>query len=151
MAKSKDDFIPLADDEQLLQSAIPIDELEEAEPLEDERGPGSATSAAEIDAIDLVDDDEEEAGSKEIRTFGKDRRADDDDRWQREPDPRGAGGTRCKTFVAKLRLDAIEFMDEQINKWLDSHPNFTVKNITASIGILKGKEKEDALFLTLFI
>lgn len=166
MAKD-DDFIPLEDDgssssgeDDLLAGAIPIDQLEEVEEVEDLEEvsesspppPPTAGSASEIEAIDLADDDDEEdSANREIRTFGKEKKEDDDSRWNRQPDPTGAGGTRCKTFVAKLRLDAIEYLDEQVNRWLDAHPTYTVKRTSASIGILKGKEKEDAIFLTVFV
>jgi len=132
MAKD-DDFIPLEDDggssgdDDLLSGAIPIDQLEEVEDLEEVSDspkpppPPSAGSASEIEAIDLADDDDEDdSANREIRTFGKEKKEEDDSRWKRQPDPNGVGGIRCKTFVAKLRLDAVpEDLDFRKARGLD--------------------------------
>ena len=138
------------DSEPLLQGAIPIDQMEvgdapstTADPLT--RGPTA------VEEIELADEDDNEGGKQEIITFDKGRADEDAKKWNRTPDPEGTSAIRCRSFVAKLRLDAIEHMDEQINEWLDAHPQYTIKHITSTIGVLKGKEREDALFLSVFV
>lgn len=132
------------DDDDLLKDAISIDELEIVEDDTPARAP------VDVAEIELADDDDDDGHSKEIVTFEK-TRGDDEKQWNRTPDPNGHGAIRCRSFVAKLRADAVEHMDEQINEWLDAHPELTVKHVASTIGVLKGKEKEDALFLSIFV
>ncbi len=140
-------------DDDLLADAIPIDAddgdslLDDAIPIDSQSEGGS-----EPDGIDLADDDGDTAGSREIRTFGSTKKKDDQDsKYSRPLNVTGTGGVRCKTFVAKLRLDAIEHLDHQMNDWLDAHPNYEVKYVTTVVGELTGKIKEPALFMTVFI
>jgi hypothetical protein len=63
----------------------------------------------------------------------------------------GTGATRMRTFVAKLRMDAMENLDHQINQWLDSHPDYEVKHVTVTVGDLKGKITEPALFMNVWV
>ena len=143
MAKNDDellnDAIPIsADDaESLLADAIPIDEVTEAAP--------------ESDGIDLADNTSAPAANRAIRNFERKKTGDEDSKYQRKPHATGTGGIRAKTFVAKLRLDAIEHLDHQINDWLDAHPTYEVKSVTTVVGELTGKIKEPALFMTVFI
>lgn len=50
-----------------------------------------------------------------------------DEVWSRQPNKSGTGATHVKSFHAKLTNEAIGFLDEQINKWLDQHPDYDVK------------------------
>jgi len=74
-----------------------------------------------------------------------------DEHWDRTPNVTGKGAIHVKTFVTKLRLDAIEHMDEQVNEWLDAHPEYEVKFVSQSIGKLVGKNTEDALFMSVWV
>ena len=92
------------------------------------------------------------AGSKAgsmIRSF--DSRVPQEQSWKRPTNKTGTGATHVKTFYCKLRPDAIEHLDAQINRWLDAHPDFEVKQITSSVGKLVGKRIEDALFLNVWV
>ncbi len=71
--------------------------------------------------------------------------------YLRKPVATGAGAVRCKTFIAKLRPEALERLDEQINAWLDANPGFEVKFATSAIGDLIGKSREPAMFVTVFV
>jgi len=108
-------------------------------------------SDEELDAIplDAVDLDENESESK-IRTFGGggEKVAQ---KWKRAPNTTGTGATHVKTFYAKLRVDALEFLDDQVNAWLDENPEFEVKFVTTTVGELAGKTKEAALFLNVWV
>jgi hypothetical protein len=50
-----------------------------------------------------------------------------DEVWARQPLKTGTGATHVKSFHGKLTNEAIGFLDEQINKWLDAHPDYEVK------------------------
>lgn len=140
-----------ASEEALLQDAIPIEDLEEAEGVEEVSGtpmPEGGSAHPEVEAIDLADSDEEHT-PREIKMFGP--RTRQERKWTRTPNATGTGATHVKTFVAKLRLDAIEHLDAQINEWLDQHPEFEVKFVSTAVGELKGKITESAMFLTVWV
>ncbi len=141
-------------DDDLLADAIPID-ADEADSLLADAIPidSESESTAGDEGIELAGgDDDEPTGSREIRTFGSTKKKDDDDsKYKRQLNTTGTGSIRAKTFVAKLRLDAIDHLDHQINDWLDAHPTYEVKYVTTVVGELTGKIKEPALFMTVFI
>ncbi len=133
-------------DEDLLANAISIEDLED-----DEAAPAKSAnrqpSEDESTTIDLVGDDESSGGV--IRTFEQVKAVKSD--WKRAPKQSPEGATRVKTFVAKLRLDALEYLDDQINEWLDEHPECDIKFATTSTGPLTGKMKEDAIIVNIWI
>lgn len=128
-------------------------EADEAATEEEEKAKAEAEKARKeaeaLEAIELEADEDSEAGPSQIRMFGKSKRHDE--QWSREPNVTGQGAIHCRTFHAKLREDALEFMDKQINEWLDAHPEYEVKLVTSSVGELKGKLVEPALFLTVWV
>ena len=70
----------------------------------------------------------------------------------RTPNVTGQGAIHCKIFHAKLREDALEYLERQINEWLDKHPEYEVKQTTSSIGELKQKTgSEPAIFITVWV
>ena len=60
--------------------------------------------------------------------------------WKRQPTATGQGATKVKSFHCKLTGDCLEFMDRQINEWLDAHPNCEVKHVTSTVGEWMGKQ-----------
>ena len=137
---------PQSTEDDLLANAIPIP-TEEDEPtaisVDDELEP--------IDVGDLSTGSMEagEMSSSKIHAFGV--RKAHDEHWNRTPNANGTGAIHCKTFVTKLRLDAIEHLDQQVNEWLDAHPEYEVKFVTTAIGTLFGKNKEEALFMNVWV
>jgi hypothetical protein len=129
-----------ANDDELLADAIPIplDELEGAAPVEEE----------DLEPIDLEEADTTQT-KQEIRTFGGNVRHED--AWTRTPNITKQGAIHVKTFVAKLRLDAIDNLDQQVNEWLDAHPEYEVKQVSTSVGTLIGKVNEDAIFMNVWV
>lgn len=63
---------------------------------------------------------------------------------------RDQGATRCRTFHAKLTDPAIAYMDNQINEWLDAHPEYYIKHATTTIGVFEGKHAEQHLIVTVY-
>lgn len=139
----QDDTSTNISEEQLLANAIPID-LNEAD--ENDRTDHDADG---LTPIELDAPSSNVIGSDKIRTF--DTRKPHIDRWKRTPNVTNTGAIHVKTFVTKLRLDAIEHMDEQINAWLDNHPEYEVKFVSTSIGKLVGKNTEDAIFMSVWV
>jgi hypothetical protein len=131
---------PISDDD-LLANAIPIDMGEEEEQ--------PAPDSGDPQPIEMEESGSGELSSNKIRAF--DRRVRHDSKWKRQPNLTGQGAIHVKTFVAKLRLDAIEHLDEQINEWLDSNPEYEVKMVTSTVGQLVGKLTEDALFVNVWV
>jgi hypothetical protein len=151
-------------DEDLLAGAIPIeiDEEEDAEEpvlVEEESEQDKIDhinegarqhekTEADANAIDLVETVPEGPSRIKRSDYGASQRKTV---WNRQPNKDGRGATHCKTFVVKLRMDAIENLDAQINEWLDAHPELEVKFSTSSIGVLVGKINEPAMFIQVWV
>jgi hypothetical protein len=89
------------------------------------------------------------AAPPKISTFGREKKHED--LWQRTPNTTGAGAIHVKTFHCKLTEDAIMYMDQAINEWLDAHPQYEVKFVSSTIGTMTGKLKEPALFCQVWV
>lgn len=62
----------------------------------------------------------------------------------------GTGACRIRTFHGRLSSQGLEYMDNQINEWLDHNPEVEVKFVTSSVGVFEGKMREPALILNLW-
>jgi len=87
-------------------------------------------------------------GSK-ITAFGKDKRHEES--WTRTPNTTGQGAIHVKTFHCKLTDEALTYMDQLINEWLDAHPQYEVKFCLSTIGTFTGKLKEPALICQVWV
>ena len=132
-------------DDDLLAKAIPIDQLEEAGGAEEEE---AIVLEPESDAIDLSGDPADSA-AKRIASF--DTHHGYQANWKRTTNKTGEGATHMRTFVCKLRLDAVDHLDAQVNEWLDQNPDYEVKFVSTGVGPLTGKLKEDAMFMTVWV
>lgn len=74
-----------------------------------------------------------------------------EDSWQRKTNKTGVGATHVKSFHAKLTGESLEFLDKQINEWLDAHPDHEVKFSTATVGEWTGKLKEPNLIVQVWV
>ena len=61
----------------------------------------------------------------------------------------GHGATRCKVYYSKVSPPSLEFMENQINQWLDSE-QIEVKQVTQVIGIMEGKTPVPNLIVTVW-
>ena len=84
-----------------------------------------------------------------ITMFGRERQHEQ--AWGRTPNSTGTGAIHVKTFHCKLTEDALQYMDQTINEWLDSHPQYEVKFVSSSIGTMTGKLKEPALICQVWV
>jgi len=71
--------------------------------------------------------------------------------WSRTPNTTGTGAIHVKTFHSKLTDDALVYMDQCVNEWLDGHPQYEVKFVNTSVGVLTGKTKEPHLICQLWV
>ncbi|MFI4861705.1 MAG: hypothetical protein ACIAXF_13625 [Phycisphaerales bacterium JB063] len=138
-----------ADEKELLDNAIPIplDELDD----EPAKPNDKLDELAPLEVKGVVDNDDAsaQAASRKIRQFAQ--RKVHEEHWNRKPNITGEGAIHVKTFVAKLRIEAIEYLDEQVNEWLDAHPEYEVKQVTTTVGKLVGKNTEDAIFMSVWV
>jgi hypothetical protein len=74
-----------------------------------------------------------------------------EDNWSRTPNVTGTGAIHVKSFHCKLTGESLEFLDRQINEWLDAHPQYEVKFVTSSVGDWTGKLKEPNLIVQLWV
>jgi hypothetical protein len=58
--------------------------------------------------------------------------------------------TRCRTFHGKLTPAALGHMDEQINEWIDHHPDIFIKHVTSTVGPFEAKHVEQHLIVTIY-
>lgn len=117
------------------------------------RPPAQPVDEADI-AISLIDDDEMPTSeSRVIRSFAARSTlgsAHHDEKLKRPlGGPRDAA-SRIRTFHSKLTDPGLANMDDQINEWLDLHPDIYIKTVTSSIGIFESKTKEPHLFVCVF-
>ncbi len=74
-----------------------------------------------------------------------------EDTWNRTPNVTGTGAIHVKSFHCKLTGDSLDFLDQQINEWLDAHPQYEVKLVTTAIGTWTGKLKEPNLIVNVWV
>ena len=132
----------------LLAGAIPIDpdELPRIQDIDEiTREPVGHT-----DPLTLVATDSDDDSHGVITTFGSSIKDSVEEHWRHAPSATG-GASHMKTFVTKMRLDAIDYLDEQVNEWLDEHPDYRVKFASTSVGEMKGKTTENALIMTVWV
>ena len=87
--------------------------------------------------------------TSKIRSFEKTRRHEEE--WNRTPNTTGTGAIHVKTFHCKLTDDALIYMDQVINEWLDAHPQYEVKFVNSTVGTLTGKLKEPHLLCQIWV
>jgi hypothetical protein len=58
--------------------------------------------------------------------------------------------TGVKTFFTKLHPGAIDFLDEQITKWLKDNPGITIKRTNTVAGEIQGKKTEPNIVITVW-
>ena len=71
--------------------------------------------------------------------------------WKRKPNSDGSGATHVKSFHCRLNSEAMEIMDQQINAWLEEHPELEVKLVNNTVGEWQGKIKEPALIIQIWV
>lgn len=75
----------------------------------------------------------------------------EDKGWARTPNVSGNGAIHVRSFHCKLNGESLEFLDQQINEWLDAHPQYEVKFVTTGVGEWVGKVKEPNLIVQVWV
>jgi hypothetical protein len=70
----------------------------------------------------------------------------------KKPEASAPGGriSGVRTFFTKLHAGAMEFLDEQITKWLKDNPGITVKYTNVTTGEIQGKKSEPNIIITVW-
>lgn len=120
---------------------------------------GTRPSEADLDPIELVEDELEEilpnapaappVNKPKIVAFGGDTQRREH-QWKRKTFTSGQGAVRVKSFHGKYSDQGIEHLDDVINEWLDNHPDVEVKFVTSTVNVFEGKIREPALVLNLW-
>jgi hypothetical protein len=58
--------------------------------------------------------------------------------------------TGVKTFFTKLHPGAMEFLDEQIGKWLTDNPGVSIKMTNTLVGEVQAKKTEQNIIITVW-
>lgn len=58
--------------------------------------------------------------------------------------------TGVKTFFTKLHPGALEFLDEQITRWLGKNPQVNVKHTNITTGDIQSKKTEPNIIITVW-
>lgn len=74
-----------------------------------------------------------------------------EDKWARSPNITGSGAIHVRSFHCKLTDESLAFVDQQINEWLDAHPQYEVKLVTTSIGEWMGKVREPNIIIQVWV
>ncbi|MCZ6837415.1 MAG: hypothetical protein O7G85_16690 [Planctomycetota bacterium] len=89
------------------------------------------------------------AAPKTIRAFEREEHTGS--KWKRKPVQNGTGACHVRSFHSKLTDEALKYMDDTINEWLDANPDFEVKFCTSTVGQLTGKLKEPHLICQIWV
>lgn len=84
-----------------------------------------------------------------IKTFGGEAAASTANRFTRTPNVSGFGACRVRSFIGKISGPGLEFLDNNINLWLDQHPEVEIKFVTSTVGGMDGKS-ETAIVMNLW-
>jgi len=115
--------------------------------LEPENEPISLESDDE-EPISLVESEEAtEFSAGGVKAFGVVGGADAEKKEYKRPlNVNGAGATRCRMFHSKIAIASLEFMENQINEWLDRN-QIEIKHVGHVIGTMEGKRPEPNLLV----
>ncbi len=113
------------------------------------QSPTSRQIKLEPEPVPVVEATGPVTGQAKIKAFGQKKRHEEV--WSRTPNTTGTGAIHVRTFHGKLTDDALVYMDQMINEWLDAHPQYEVKFVTSTVGTLTGKLKEPHLVCQVWV
>jgi hypothetical protein len=127
---------------------LTADDAPEAPPAAD-AGADDLVDAAETEAISIS-----EIASSAIRPFaGSDLvtpPSATQHKFKRHLQHDASGAIRCRIFHAKLNDGALQFVQDQINDWIDKNPEVDIKHLGTNVGVVEGKNSEPHLIITMF-
>ena len=102
------------------------------------------------DSIKLETNGENINEATQIRTFGSDSTRERKEEYKRPLNTTGKGATRVRTFHTRLSNNAMAFLDEQVNEWVDENPDIEVKFSTSTVGMVESKKTEPHLIINVW-
>ena len=69
--------------------------------------------------------------------------------YKRQVTVTGKGAMRCRLFHCRMAPTPLEFLERQINEWLDDN-EIEAKNVTQTIGMMEGKTSEPHLIMSVW-
>ncbi len=118
-------------------------------PGRSEQPPSADSDDPDAEPLPVAEGVGQVAASKKITAFGKEMRHEQ--KWARTPNTTGQGAIHVRTFHSKLTDDALSYMDQCVNEWLDANPQYEVKFVNSTVGILSGKLKEPHLVCQVWV
>ncbi|NLW87592.1 MAG: hypothetical protein GXY38_12030 [Planctomycetes bacterium] len=105
-------------------------------------------SLAADEPLGLVESDDTHAVS--MRAFGATAGFSKTvDKFKRPLNVNGTGATRCRIFYSKIAATSLEYMQNQINEWIDSD-KIEVKHVTEVVGTMEGKIAVPSIIVTIW-
>ena len=105
----------------------------------------------EAESIKLETDGGNINEATQIRTFASSSSLEHkEEEYKRPLNTGGKGATRVRTFHTRLGNNAITFIDEQINRWIDENPDIEIKFSTSTVGMVEGKKTEPHLIISVW-
>ncbi|MFW6155446.1 MAG: hypothetical protein ACOC95_09535 [Planctomycetota bacterium] len=98
--------------------------------------------------LTLIDDDSGKGASK-IQAIGQGALHAAATEFKRPVNITGTGATRCRIFHSKISPVPMEYLEKQINEWIDDS-DIEVKFIHQVVGMLEGKRAEPALIVSVW-
>ena len=85
-----------------------------------------------------------------IKTFEQESNLGYKDSFKRALVKTGHGATRVRTFHIRLSDNAMSYLDNQINEWIDQNEDVEVKFVSNTVGIVEGKKAEPHLIVSIW-
>ena len=86
----------------------------------------------------------------QIRNFGEESGINHKTEFKRDLLHGQKNATRIRTFHTRLSDNAMAFLDDQINEWIDQNPEIEVKSSSTVIGEVEGKKSEQHMIITIW-
>jgi len=134
---------------------LTLEEVPEKEPVRPATPPEKKDVTDEKITLEPEDEVPPTSGMSKIRAFGLGgitgaKKDHDTSHLRRRLIQSEQAATRCRTFHAKLSDASLAYLDNQINEWIDTEPEVSIKFATSCIGVVEGKHAEPHLIVTLF-
>ena len=90
------------------------------------------------------------AAPTQIKAFGGPDKQRKERMWSRDTVSSGAGACRTRIFHSRLSENAMEYMEDSINEWLDENPDIEIKFSNSTVGVVEGKKSESHIIVTVW-
>ncbi len=109
-------------------------------------------ATAPMEQLGLAEPSGSVGAPSKIKAFGNEAAAHASaaNKYKRTPTLPGTGAIRVRSFLGKISGPGMEYMDNNINLWLDAHPDVEVKFVTTTIGPTDGKSNDTSIVMNLW-